>query len=98
MDEPTMLRSNRHWKWAVWTLRVGYVALATAIVGLVVMIAGASPLVLAVGVCTWLVCVAIILINFLLARHELGAERPRLWSLRMMLVKDTVPTRSKVHD
>jgi hypothetical protein len=37
MDEPPELQYNGHWRMAVWTLRVGYVGLAVAIAGLIVM-------------------------------------------------------------
>ena len=37
MDEPPELQYNGHWRMAVWALRVGYVGLAVAIAGLIVM-------------------------------------------------------------
>ncbi len=75
---------------AVWALRVGYIGLAGIIAGLVVMLAGATPWVLAVGVIVWLAAVGVTLTGFLWARHELPEPRPRLWSMRFMLIHDTV--------
>lgn len=97
MDEPSGLRDSVHWTRAVRTLRVGYVALAVAIAGLVMLLVGATPWVLAAGVCAWLASVAIILVNFLWARRELGTTRPELWSMRMMLVKDSWRTSATAH-
>ena len=97
MDEPARCRTNLHWRRAVRTLRVGYVALAVAFADFVVLLVGSTPWVLAAGMCTWLVCVAIVLFNFLRARSELGEARPKLWSLRVLLVKDTMPARRTAH-
>ena len=58
MDEPPELQYNGHWRMAVWALRVGYVGLAVAIAGLVVMSLGSTPWVLAVGVIIWLAAAA----------------------------------------
>ena len=33
MDEPADLRTNPHWRRAVWALRAGFVGLAIAIIG-----------------------------------------------------------------
>jgi hypothetical protein len=57
MDEPAQLQHAAHWRMAVWALRVGYVGLAVALVGLVMTLSGSSPWVLAVGVMIWLVAV-----------------------------------------
>jgi hypothetical protein len=54
MDEPPELPHNRHWRMAVWALRVGFVALALAIAGVIVMSTGSTPWVLAAGLITWL--------------------------------------------
>jgi hypothetical protein len=94
VDEPSELSGNRHWRMAVWSLRVGYLGLGLALVGLIVTLTGSTSWVLAAGVILWLATVAVTLTGFLLARHDLAAARPRLWSMRMMLVRDTVRTRS----
>jgi hypothetical protein len=44
MDEPVELRNNRHWRMAVWALRLGYVGLAVAIAGLIATGGGSWPL------------------------------------------------------
>jgi hypothetical protein len=94
MDEPPGLRHNGHWRMAVWALRVGFVALAVGIAGLIVVLAGSTPWVLAVGLITWLVAAAVTLAGFLWARHELPEPRPGYWSMRFMLLRDTVHRQS----
>ena len=90
MDEPPELEHNRHWRTAVWALRVGYVALGVALAGIIVTVTGSTPWVLAAGVILWLACAAVTLAGFLRARHELPEPRPGLWSMRLMLIHDTV--------
>jgi len=94
MDEPPELQRSRHWRMAVWALRAGYVALAMALVGIIVMWSGATPWLLAVGVIAWLAAAAVTLTGFLWARQELPEPRPRFWSMRFMLIRDTVHARS----
>ncbi len=79
---------------AVWALRVGYVGLAVAVAGLIVMSLGSTPWILAVGVFIWLAAVAVTLAGFLWSRNELPEPRPRYWSMRFMLIRDTVHTQS----
>ena len=97
MVEPTPaqleLKDNRHWRTAVWALRVGYIGLAIAIGGLIVLLSGATPWVLAVGLTIWLAVVIVTLTAILSAREELPKPRPKLWSMRMMLIHDTVHRR-----
>ena len=94
MDEPTELRNNRHWRMAVWALRLGYLGLAVAVVGLIVMSSGSTPWVLAVGVFIWLATAAVTLTGVFWARSELPEPRPGLWPMRWMLVHDTVHAQS----
>ena len=75
---------------AVWALRVGYVGLAVAIAGLIALAFGATPWVLASGVIIWLATVPVTLTGFLAARHNLPEPRPKLWSMRLMLIHDSV--------
>jgi hypothetical protein len=89
MDEPPELQYNGHWRMAVWALRVGYVGLAVAIAGLIVMSLGPTPWVLAVGVFIWLAAEAVTLAGFFWSRHELSEPRPGYWSMRFMLIHDT---------
>jgi len=89
MDEPSELRHNGRWRMAVWSLRVGYVGLAVAAVGLIVTLSGSTPWVLAVGVIVWLGTVPVTLTGFVRARHELPEPRPTFWSMRLMLVHDS---------
>ena len=84
------MRHNRHWRMAVWTLRVGYVGLAVALAGLVVMALGGTLWFLLIGVLVWLACAPITLTGVFWSRHELGEPRPGLWPLRWMLIHDTV--------
>lgn len=94
MDEPKELRDNGHWRTAVAALRVGYLGLVTAAAGLALLASGSTPWVLAVGLGIWLATVPVTLTGFLWSRHELPEPRPRLWSMRLMLIRDTVHARS----
>ena len=94
MDEPPELQHNGPWRMAVWALRVGYAGLAVAIVGIIVMSTGSPPWILAVGVIVWLCAAAVTLAGFFWARHELPEPRPGYWSMRFMLIGDTVHARS----
>ena len=96
MDEPPELQYNGHWRMAVWALRVGYVGLAVAIAGLIVMSVGSMPWVLAAGVFIWLVAEAVTLTGYFWSRHELPGPRPGYWSMRFMLIHDTVHAQSSV--
>ena len=79
---------------AVWALRVGYLGLAVAIAGLIVLLSGSTPWVLAAGLIIWLAAAAVTLTGFFRARHELPEPRPGFWSMRFMLIHDTVHARS----
>jgi hypothetical protein len=94
MDGPPELQYDGHWRMAVWALRVGYVGLAVAIAGLIVMSLGSTRWVLAVGVIIWLAAAAVTLAGFFWSRHELPEPRPGYWSMRFMLIHDTVHARS----
>ncbi len=65
-------------------------ALAVAVCGLVLLVSGSTPWVLAAGVVCWLAVVAVTLTAFLLARHDLPQPRPGLWSMRLRLIHDSV--------
>jgi hypothetical protein len=65
-------------------------------VGLIVMLSGSTPWVLAVGEISWLAAAAVTLVGFLQARHELPEPRPGYWSMRFMLIRDSVHARSSV--
>ena len=77
-------------------LRVGYLALAIAIAGLIVMLSGSTPWLLVVGVASWLAAAAVTLTGFFWARHELPEPRPGYWSMRFMLISDTIHAAPKV--
>ena len=94
MDAPQELQYNGHWRLAVWALRVGYVALAVAIAGVILMSLGSTRWILAVGVIIWLAAAAVTLAGFFWSRHELPEPRPRYWSMRFMLIHDTIHARS----
>ena len=94
MDEPPELGNNGHWRMAVWALRVGYLGLIVGIAGLVVMLSGSTPWVLAAGVIIWLAAAAVTLTGVFRARHDLPEPRPGLWPMRFMLLRDTVHARS----
>jgi hypothetical protein len=93
MDEPVELQHNGHWRLAVWALRVGYGGLAVALAGIIVMVSGSTPWLLAVGVIIWLVAAVVTLTGVFWARHEIPEPRPGLWPMRWMLIHDTVHAR-----
>jgi hypothetical protein len=96
MDVPRELQYNGHWKMAVWALRVGYVRLAVAIAGFIVMWLGSTPRVLAVGEIIWLAAAAaaaVTLAGFFRSRHELPEPQLGFWSMRFILIHDTVHAR-----
>ena len=95
MDEPAELHDDGRWRTAVWALRVGFVGLAVAIAGLIVMTTGVTPWILGIGILIWLAAAAVTLSAFLLARHELPEPRPGFWSMRFMLIRDTVHARPR---
>jgi hypothetical protein len=90
VDEPQELQHDRHWRIAVWALRLGYGGLVVAISGLIALAFGSTPWILASGVIIWLATVPVTLTGFLWARRELPEPRPRLWSMRMMLIHDSI--------
>jgi hypothetical protein len=94
VDEPTELRDNKSWRRAVWALRVGYVGLVVVIAGLIVLWSGSTPWVLAAGVFTWLGCAAVFGTSFIEARSQLPEPLPRFWSMRFMLIHDSVAHRA----
>ncbi len=79
---------------AIWALRVGYLGLAVALAGLIALASGSTSWVLTGGVIVWLATVPVTLTGFLRARHDLSESRPRLWSMRLMLIHDSVRTLS----
>jgi hypothetical protein len=94
MDEPPELQDVGHWRMAVWALRAGYAGLAVGIVGVVALATGSTPWVLAVGVVIWLAAAAVTLTGVVRARQELPEPRPGWWSMRFILIHDTVHARS----
>jgi hypothetical protein len=90
MEEPAELQHDGHWRMAVWALRMGYFGLAVAVAGLILLAFGSTRWVLAGGVIIWLASVPVTLTGFLWARHALPEPRPRLWSMRLMLIHDSV--------
>jgi len=94
VDNSPELQDNKHWRMAVWALRVGYVGLAVAIAGIIVNSLGSNPWILAIGVITWLAAALVIVTGFLWSRHDLPEPRPGFWSIRFMLIHDTVHARS----
>jgi hypothetical protein len=90
MEERPDLHDIGLWRMAVWALRVGYLGLAVAMAGLVGLAFGCTPWVLACGVIVWIATVPVTLTGCVSARHELPEPRPNLWSMRLMLVHDSV--------
>jgi len=90
MEDPLELQRNGHWRMAVWALRVGYLGLAVAAAGLIGLMLGSTSGVLAGGVIIWIATVPVTLTGFLWARRELAEPRPTLWSMRLMLIHDSI--------
>jgi hypothetical protein len=90
LEQRLELQDNGSWRMAVWALRVGYVGLAIAVAGLIALAFGSTPWVVASGVIIWLATVPVTLTGFLSTRHGLPEPRPRLWSMRLMLIYDSV--------
>ena len=84
------LQHNWHWRMAVWALRLGYLGLAVALMGLIALASGSMSWVLAGGMIIWLATVPVTLTGFLWARHEVPEPRTRLWSMRLMLIHDSI--------
>ena len=78
---------------AVWALRVGYLALLVVVAGLIVIWSGSTPWVLAAGMISWLAAAAVMVTGFLRARQQLPEPRPGFWSIRSMLIHDTIHAR-----
>ncbi len=72
---------------------MGYLALVVVAGGLIAVLSGATPWILAVGMIFWLAAAVVTATGFLLARQELPEPRPGFWSIRRMLVHDTVHAR-----
>ena len=79
---------------AVWALRLGYVALIVVVAGLIATLSGSTAWVLGVGVIFWLGAAAVTATGFQLARQELPEPRPGFWSIRSMLIHDSVHART----
>ena len=94
MDEPPELQYSGHWRMAVWALRVGCFGLSVAIADIIVMSFGSTSWVLDVGLMTWLAAAVVTLSGFFWSRHQLSEPRPGYWSMRFMLIHDTIHARS----
>jgi hypothetical protein len=62
-------------------------------VGVIVLSAGSTPWVLGLGAVIWLAAAAVTLTGVVRARGELPEPRPGWWSLRFMLIHDTLHER-----
>jgi hypothetical protein len=90
VEESVGLRRNRHWRAAVWSLRVGFCALGVVLIGLIVIAIDSDPWILAIGVIAWLVAAITTAAEFMKARNELTGSKPGFWSVRSMLLHDTM--------
>lgn len=72
---------------------MGYFGLVVGIAGLIVTLSGSTPWVLVAGLTIWIVSAAVTLTGFFWARHALSGPRPGLWSMRFMLIHDSVHAR-----
>ena len=81
---------------AVWALRAGYIGLALALAGLIVVASGFTPWLLAVGVLSWLAGAVVMATGFLWAQSQLPEPHPGFWSMRFMLIHDTFHTQARI--
>lgn len=88
MVEPPELQKNRHWRTAVTSMRVGFVALAVVVAGVIVLASTGTPVVLVIGVVGWVIAGAITVTGMVRAHADLPEPRPGLWPLRFMLLRD----------
>lgn len=93
LENQVGLQHSAFWRTAVWALRVGYLGVLLALAGLVASAFGSTRGVLVAGVVVWLATVPVTLLGFLSARRELPEPRPTLWSMRLMLLHDSVHRR-----
>jgi hypothetical protein len=93
MHESTELQHDGHWRMAVWALRVGFGGLSIVPAGVIAMSLGDTLWVLAAGMFIWLACAVVMAVGFLWSRHELPEPRPGFWSMRIMVINDTVRAR-----
>ena len=92
MNDLDELVHTKSWRIAVWSLRVGFVALAILIIGLIVVALGGTPWILAVGEISWIATVVVTTPAFFRARYVTPSPRPRLWTMRMALLRAAVHT------
>lgn len=78
---------------AVWALRTGFVGLAAAVVGVILLSAGFTSSVLVLGVVIWVIAAAVTLTGVFKAHQELPEPRPGWWALRLMVIHDAVHAR-----
>ena len=90
VEESWPTAAERHWRISVWALRVGYVALAMAAVGLLLLALGETPWLLAAGVVAWLMCAATLVFGLLWTLNSLDDQRPGFWAMRVRLLGDSV--------
>jgi hypothetical protein len=96
MGDLSDLNFCSHWRMAVWALRVGYVGLAVAFAGLIMVSLGSTPWLLAVGMVVWLAAAVVLAAGFLRSLHEPPEPRPGFWSMRFKLIHDTLHTSQSV--
>ena len=63
------------------------------VAGLIVMSSGSTSWVLAGGMIGWLAAAAVMVTGFLRARQQLPEPRPGFWSIRAILIHDTIHPR-----
>jgi len=94
MGEQSEPHDSGLWRIAVWSLRLGYVALAVAFAGLILVWVGSTPWILTVGEILWLAAAGVTVVAYLWSRLELPEPRPGYRSMLTKLISDTVHARS----
>ncbi len=90
MREFAELQHNKHWRMAIWALRIGYCALAVVLAGLILLATGVTPWILAIGMVAWLVAALVTATGFMWAREQLPEPRPGFLLVRALLLHDSV--------
>jgi hypothetical protein len=92
------LHRDRHWRTAIWALRTGYAGLGVVLIGVLLVVSGSTPWVLAVGAVIWLAAAAVTLTAVYRAWRDQPAPRPGFWAVRFALLRDSVRPEPPVED
>lgn len=95
-----LMRQGPQWSRAVFGLRMAFIAITFAVVGILLHSVAGGPFLYmtAVGMIVYLVALVIVLSGMLPGYFSLEKPRPRFWNMRMALVKDCFRSRLRRGD